>query len=337
MLLLGLVVTPAAAQTPAGAPPYQFQGRISMPPAGAAGGDDRPDLSPPGYRFYGNVDYLMWWTEKDRPVAPLTGYSGNQGNISAPQQNDFGPLFRNGLHGAMGIWLNSQQTVGLEMGGFWVDDRSPASGFQAGDLTEASRFRSALCGAEAQLRAEIFRGTWMHFDVLAGFRFISLDEALAIEEHDVGAAVGASDSFGTHNRFYGGDLGGELFFHYEKCFLDLWGKAALGVNDETFELSGTTVAGGQTTAGGILAPPAIVGRHHRDAFAVAPEVGVNVGYECTQHLRFSAGYTFLDLSNVTRPGTQINSFSHAPLPTAFLFQSSSFWVQGLNLGVEFRF
>ena len=33
-----------------------------------------------------------------------------------------------------------------------------------------------------------------------------------------------------------------------------------------------------------------------------PEIGVNVGYDVTPRLRVQAGYTFLYLSNVVRPG-----------------------------------
>jgi hypothetical protein len=72
-------------------------------------------------------------------------------------------------------------------------------------------------------------------------------------------------------------------------------------------------------------------------FAVVPEVGVNVGYECSQHLRFSVGYTFLDLTNAALPGAQIDALVRTPPSSSFPFQSGNFWVQGLNLGVEFRF
>src|SRR5262249_28075671 len=156
----------------------------------------------------GNVDYIMWWTEKDHPIPPLLlGSTGTTGdNVAAPQQNDFGPLFRNGLRGALGMWLNSQQSVGLEIGGFWVDDRSPLHGFQAGDLIEQSQLRNALCGAEAQLRAEVYRGTWVHFDLLASFVFLALDESLGIGENVAAADEAAADNYGAHNRFYGGAL-----------------------------------------------------------------------------------------------------------------------------------
>jgi len=254
-----------------------------------------------------------------------------------PQTIDFGSLLRKGLRADLGLWLNPQQSLGLELGGFWVDDRAPGSQGQAGTLGVASQFHSELWGAEAILRAEVYRGTWAHLDVLAGFRYLSLDEALAIEEHDIAANVSTWDRCGTGNCFYGGQLGAETVLHYSRWFLDLWGKAALGVNDQTIDVNGTTVAGGQAFPGGNLASPALLGRHRRDEFAVVPEAGVRLGCELAQHVRVTAGYTFLYLTNAARPGVQIDALLSAPRPSPFPFQSGEFWVQGLNLGVEFRF
>jgi Putative beta barrel porin-7 (BBP7) len=278
--------------------------------------DDRPNCSPPGYRYYGDVDYILWWSERDH-------------------RDDFGALIRNGIRGTLGLWLNPQQNYGMEVGGFWVADRSPGDDSLAGTVNVSTRFHSNLWDAEAQLRAEIYRGTWAHLDALAGFSYLRLDEALDVGEHE--ADVGTLDRIGTRNNFYGGQLGAELHIHYNKFFLDLWGKAALGVNDETIEINAVTIADGQTFAGGSVAAPAFIGNHHRDQFAVVPQFGINLGFECGQHLRFSAGYTFLYLTDAARPGAQIDALLGTPSSSPFPFQSGEFWIQGLNLGLEFRF
>jgi hypothetical protein len=191
--------------------------------------------------------------------------------------------------------------------------------------------------AEAELRAELYRGTWAHFDLLAGFCFVSMDEALDIERQDFHANITTLDSAGTHNRFYGGQLGAELVIHWYKCFVDLWGKVALGSNDETINVNGGTLTAGQPVVGGFLAPPEFIGSHHHDQFAVVPQIGVNVGYELTQHLRATAGYTFLYLSEAVRPGAETDALSRSPRSAPFPFQTGEFWGQGLNLGIEFRF
>ncbi len=89
-----------------------------------------------------------------------------------------------------------------------------------------------------------------------------------------------------------------------------------------------------------------------DEMTFAPELGLNIGYQITQHLRAFAGYDFLYLSNVLRPGDQIdrginfsqtvqsaiagNTTASGTRP-ALPFTESDFWAQGINLGLEFRY
>ncbi len=296
--------------------------------------DDRPNIGPSGYRFYGAVDYILWWTEKDRPVPTLTGGTGN---VLLPGTVDFGALVRNGERATLGTWLDQQQTVGLEIGGFWVGDRSPGEKYQEGDVGVHPQLHSQMSGVDAALRTEIYRGTWAHLDLLTGVRYLDYDEDLNIAQRDFTTEAVTSDRFGTHNRFYGGDLGAEMEMHYQKGFVDLWGKAALGVNDEALDVNGTTFNNGQLLPGGLLVSPLMAGRYHRDQFAVVPEFGADVGYHLTQHLRVTAGYTFFYLSNAVRPGEQIDALYGTPKAADFTVHSSDLWVQGLNLGLEFRF
>src|SRR5262249_39230828 len=93
------------------------------------------------------------------------------------------------------------------------------------------------------------------------------------------------------------------------------------------------------------------GRFTRGAFAVAPEVSVRLGVEIFGRARLFVGYNFLYLSEVARPGDQIDRnvnptgmplstrsgfFFGPPLP-AFAFQSADFWAQGLMFGLEYRY
>ena len=208
---------------------------------------------------------------------------------------------------------------------------------QDGDVGVHPQLHSQMSGAETLLRTEIYRGTWAHLDLLGGFRYLDFDEGLNIAQRDFTTDSVISDRFGTHNRFYGGELGAEMEMHYYKGFVDLWGKAALGANDETLNLNGTTVANGQSLPGGLLVSPLLAGRYHRDEFAVIPEFGADIGYHLTQHLRVTAGYTFFYLTNAMRPGDQIDALFSVPRSPDFTLHSSDLWVQGLNLGLEFRF
>ena len=103
--------------------------------------------------------------------------------------------------------------------------------------------------------------------------------------------------------------------------------------------------------GGLLTQPTNIGRFSRDRFAVAPEAGVKLGFQVTDWMKFTVGYTFLYLSDVARPGNQIDrTVNTSQLPTqlgggmlvgaprpGFVFKGTDFWAQGLTLGLELRY
>jgi hypothetical protein len=315
--LLFLLALPASAQTE---PPSFVPGLDAPWEPPRTDLDERPNIGPRGYPTYGRVDYLLWWTEKDRPVPTLT---------ADPAAVDFGPLVCNGPRLVLGRWLDEQQHVGLEAAGFWTWERSPTEGGPA----VGAQFVSRLWGAEAQLRGLVYRGTWANADLLGGFRFLSLDEGLSMTEQRPDATT--SDRFGTRNRFYGGQLGAEVELHHGKWFADIWGKAALGADCETASINGTTLAAGRALPGGVLESAAAAGRQHRTAFAVLPELGINTGYALTNTIRLTAGYTFFYLSDAARPGDQVPGLLTAPRPPPV--HGGAFWGQAVSVGVEFRF
>ena len=111
----------------------------------------------------------------------------------------------------------------------------------------------------------------------------------------------------------------------------------------------TTVpaAGSATFTGGLLAQETNIGRYSQDGFAVIPELGITLGYNVTCALRLTFGYTFIYWSKLARPGGRIDrDVNTSLLPPAalngaarpeFTFTTTDYWVQGLNLGFEYRF
>src|SRR5262249_15573982 len=98
---------------------------------------------------------------------------------------------------------------------------------------------------------------------------------------------------------------------------------------------------------GLLAQPTNSGRFSRDVFSVVPEFGINVGYQLTDYCTAYVGYNFIYWTNVVRPGDQIDfsvnpsQLSGNPLigtsrPT-LVARNSDFWVQGVNVGLAFRY
>jgi len=81
---------------------------------------------------------------------------------------------------------------------------------------------------------------------------------------------------------------------------------------------------------GLFGPLSPGSRTARSNFAVLPEGGLKFGYQLGERARFSLGYSVIYLSDAARPGDQVDGN-----PTPFV--RSDFWVQGVSLGLEWRY
>ena len=61
-----------------------------------------------------------------------------------------------------------------------------------------------------------------------------------------------------------------------------------------------------TYPGGIFAQASNSGRFTHNAFSVVPQVGLKLNAKITERLRGFVGYDFLYMSNVARPGNQMD-------------------------------
>jgi hypothetical protein len=304
MLLSGTAAAQAPEQSPSGAAPTFWQ-----PPQ--TDGDDRPNEAPVGYCFYGQAEYLMFWTQRDH-FADAPG----------PAPGEFGALVHSGARATLGIWLNQGQTAGVELGGLWA---SQVGSRQAGTsaATDAwAALTQRFWDAEISYRGEIYRGTWAHFDLLGGFKFFSFDESLDFAAQPLPAGPGASENAAGRNRFYGAQIGAETEVHWDRWFLDAWAKAGLGGNVETSSAQASL--------------PAQASRLERDELAFLPEIGVNFGWQMTSHARLTAGYTWMYLTGAARPGEGADALLHWP-NSGLSFSTGPLWIQGWSIGAEFRF
>ena len=103
-----------------------------------------------------------------------------------------------------------------------------------------------------------------------------------------------------------------------------------------------------TSPGGLLALSSNSGVFNRNVFAVAPETRIHLVYDINARTSIHFGYSFLYWSRVVRAGDQIDPVVNpallpppvpgaSPLRPAFTFQGTSFWAQGIDLGLDFRF
>ena len=228
---------------------------------------------------------------------------------------------------------------------------------------------SNLWGAEANYRCNLCCNCWSRIDLLAGFRYLQLDEGLHITESlETVAQVGdfppgtqrtVVDTFDTRNQFYGGQLGLRGDWNWGPWSLDCMTKVALGDTHQTVNRDGYQViqqpgAQPQFYPGGLLVlPNANLGIVSRDRFTVVPEINLSLSYHVTDWWRIFVGYNFLYWSSVARPGNQIDqSLDVTKIPQFLQFSSvtavnpprpapiingTPFWAQGITIGMEFRY
>jgi hypothetical protein len=231
-------------------------------------------------------------------------------------------------------------------------------GFSAGGFSATTS--NSLWGAEVDLRKNIWLDCRGRVDMIAGFRYLHFDEDLRLAESFMGLPGSRlngfsgiiMDSFATRNDFYGGQIGlsGEL--QRGRWSLNTQVKVALGGTHQAVDINGVQLAatpsGMIMAPAGLLAQPTNIGESTRDKFTVVPEVGFNVGYQVTDHMKLFVGYSFLYWSNVLRAGDQVdrvlnvneNAFPllqrpGAPLRPMVPFKDTDLWAQGINFGMQF--
>ena len=215
-----------------------------------------------------------------------------------------------------------------------------------------------LEGGEANGVWNIVNEPGLRLAALAGFRWLVLREDLAIYEQSITPAQllrMTMDKFDTQDTFYGGQLGVRAEVTRGRFFLEGAVKAALGNMHETLDISGdsalaTPKGGVGILPGGLFVQPTNSGNRSQDEFAVVPEITLNVGVNIGRHIRAFVGYNLLYVSNVLRPGSQIDTNLNLTQSSFFnggtlvgtaapqtRFNTSDYWRQGLNFGLQIRF
>jgi hypothetical protein len=234
------------------------------------------------------------------------------------------------------------------------------SGFSGiADLTVSTR----LQGAELNTVLPLCTYHGIRLEALGGFRWINIDESLHFTTVSTNVpplmpdVFDTSDRFSTQNNFYAGQFGARARYQWNRLGLDLTGKIALGGVHEETQIRGslltndfTNIGPVQAFPGGYFALPTNIGDFSRDHFAAAPEVDLNFDYRVTDHIKVFAGYTFLYVSNVARPGEEIDrainptqgpaftgvpsSAIAGPVRPTYQGHDGSFFAHGLNVGLE---
>ncbi|MCS7023054.1 MAG: BBP7 family outer membrane beta-barrel protein, partial [Gemmataceae bacterium] len=171
------------------------------------------------------------------------------------------------------------------------------------------------------------------------------------------ATVQVLDRITATNRFNGGVFGLRYELRYGMWDLMTIGKVGIGNMHQTLDIYGHTafanIATGQTggSYGGLLANASNIGRYNNDEFAVIPELTANLGIHVTRSIQLFAGYNFIWISRVARPGLQVSpvvdsstvpfhpnygQLGRPPAPRQ-LFVQDELWIHGVNFGMQIRY
>jgi hypothetical protein len=211
----------------------------------------------------------------------------------------------------------------------------------------------------------LFCGCPEHFcsrtEALFGYRYLQLEDGVFIGEsllsNDVNnpGAFEIADRFDTKNQFNGIDLGIKSRHTRGYWTFDGLVRLAIGNTRQTVKINGqstindpSSVPAVQAFPAGFLALRSNIGEYRQNQFAVVPEFGLTCGYQLTDHIRLTVGYTGIYWSNVVRPGQHMSRDINPNLlppvanPTTgtnrpgFAFDTTDYWAQGINLGGEYR-
>jgi hypothetical protein len=226
--------------------------------------------------------------------------------------------------------------------------------------------RSQLLGYDVNGMYGAGYGGPIRLDLLGGFRYLRLTEDMLLLANSTGQpttgdAFTTSDSFTTRNSFYGGQVGARLSFDGGFVFAEVTGKVAAGPMFEQVDVAGSFLTTSfdpmhnqNVYPGGVYAQRTNIGSSTSTQFAIAGEMQANAGVQVGP-LRAFIGFSFLYVTSVARPGNQISPFINPNQSEAILqsasptglgsgpfvpardVHSSTFWAQGVSIGLELRY
>lgn len=207
-------------------------------------------------------------------------------------------------------------------------------------------------GWEVSGVASLGRSESSYVSILAGYRYFMVHEGVRMQQTSTylnlpGTVADSVDQFDGHTRFHGGQIGIDAGTEWNRFFVGLVAKVGFGRSYQVVNVGGQTnilYPGGSTSAPyGTLATASNTGRLDRSSFAVLPEGQLNVGYRFRDRSKFFVGYNVIYLSEAVRPGDQIDrtvtpDFVTMTMPRPELrLTSTDFWVQGIVLGLEYKY
>lgn len=209
-----------------------------------------------------------------------------------------------------------------------------------------------ILGTEVFARSLVDSGENYRVDILGGWQFNRIDSDLAMSSrHVLGATTFQfNDLFDVDNFYNAGTFGVYAEGYRNEWTLSVLGKIGVGNMREQVAISGnnTVIAGAPvTTNGGLFAQPTNIGTFTRDLLVWSPEFNVKLSYSISQKLSVSVGYSFIYWTQVAFAGDQVDRNVNTtqlnggavvgPADPSFAFNDDDFWVQTIDLGLNWNY
>ncbi|QDV24443.1 BBP7 family outer membrane beta-barrel protein [Aureliella helgolandensis] len=214
-----------------------------------------------------------------------------------------------------------------------------------------------MFGSDSSLHLLLGRANDHRADLLVGYTYNRLKDSLGVGYTSTNNFTGdaipdgtifqGSDLFESTNEFHGGHIGVLSSVTRSKLSLSTLAKISFGNMHQTRRSSGSRTEEFNSvvtpTADGFYSPSSY--GSSRDEFAFIPELGIKLGYAVRDNLDFTVGYTFMFWSSVAMAGDQVGgAFDPASVTAGGVITrppasdvSDSFWMQGIDLGLNWRF
>jgi len=310
---------------------------------------------------YGSAEYMMLFIKaSDYPALIQQSFGG------LLPQNLLGGTNINrdeysGLRLRFGMWCDEHHGFGIEGSYFGMGDASNQVFVQSAGVPRLTvpligapvniaqtptagsiqaTMRTQFQGGDVNLRRNWLLGSNWHVDVIAGFRYMGLEDDFTFVTQSVTGPlnVTTNDQIRTRNRFYGGQIGAVGEWEFGDWTLGFRSASAYGYTYQMIDTMGsfrTNVPGLNGNTG--LLTAGINRQDSRSRGGFQQEVGASIGYNVSECFRVTGGYNLFYWNNVVRPGEQIDVVRGQPGRPAFNRQTTDFWAQGFTLGLEFRY
>lgn len=219
--------------------------------------------------------------------------------------------------------------------------------------TVTARSDLDMFGADGSFYVLLGRSNDHRIDLVAGYSYNRLKTSIGVQSTSTnlftgdlipdGTVFNTNDLFETENIFNGAHLGVLSSVVRNRVSLNTLAKVSFGNMRQSGDIRGftqETFGGTTTSAGGIFTQASNIGAFSRDVFAFIPELNLKLGYNVHDNIQLNVGYSFMFWSSVGLAGEQMDrviDLDQTVTRPTHTFVDSSFWMQGIDLGMTLTY